>query len=551
MAKNEKNQTRRDFLKTAGIAGAAAAVSTILPGCAGTSTTGTTGGGNAPANWDYTSDVVVVGIGFAGLSSAISAFDAGASVNIIEKAAAAYEGGNSRVCGQCWIQPENVSDGKKYFLAMANGHESDFTDAFVTTWATEMMNNATWMAAQLGKTPTTFPIFNPELPGLAGGTSIQCYIVGGAGNSILWKPLRAVAATKGIPVYNQKQAATLYTNGDGVVVGVGATDLVTLKTVNFKANKGVILCSGGFEFNQSLKQNNLQAPCFGMGSPYNTGDGLTMARPLGADYWHMNQCLGPIWFGYYNPKVDPSWPNNLYQLNVSNADSVFIDAHGKRFVNEAKNDLHGKGFNEFFYFEANSVTEFYGYPRVPAWLVFGSAAAANPIVPGGTMGWTNLLGTYTWSKDNSTEVTNGWVLKANDLPTLAAAMATQNLTTYPIAAPDPNMAANMEAAINQYNTDAALTTPVDSVYGRTGIKALTAPFYAIQMSPGMVNTQGGPKRNEKAQIVDVNGTPIPHLFSSGELGSAYAWLYNGGGNVGECLAWGRIAAQNAVANAAV
>ena len=73
-----------------------------------------------------------------------------------------------------------------------------------------------------------------------------------------------------------------------------------------------------------------------------------------------------------------------------------------------------------------------------------------------------------------------------------------------------------------------------------------APFYAIEMSPCMLNTQGGPRRNEKAQIVRPGGAPIPRLYSAGELGSIYSYLYQGTGNIGECLVFGRIAGRNAV-----
>ena len=62
---------------------------------------------------------------------------------------------------------------------------------------------------------------------------------------------------------------------------------------------------------------------------------------------------------------------------------------------------------------------------------------------------------------------------------------------------------------------------------------------------GTFNTQGGPRRNEKAEIVRPDGTPIPRLYSAGELGSIYSYLYQGTGNLGECLAFGRIAGRNA------
>ena len=75
------------------------------------------------------------------------------------------------------------------------------------------------------------------------------------------------------------------------------------------------------------------------------------------------------------------------------------------------------------------------------------------------------------------------------------------------------------------------------------------PFYAVELSPSMLNTQGGPRRNEEGQIVRPDGTPIPRLYSAGELGSIYSYLYQGTGNIGECLAFGRISGCNAAAEA--
>ena len=74
-----------------------------------------------------------------------------------------------------------------------------------------------------------------------------------------------------------------------------------------------------------------------------------------------------------------------------------------------------------------------------------------------------------------------------------------------------------------------------------------APFYALELSPSMLNTQGGPRRNEHARIVRPDGSEIPRLYSAGELGSIYSYLYQGTGNLGECLAFGRIAGRNAAA----
>lgn len=45
----------------------------------------------------------------------------------------------------------------------------------------------------------------------------------------------------------------------------------------------------------------------------------------------------------------------------------------------------------------------------------------------------------------------------------------------------------------------------------------------------------------------MDGDPIPRLYAAGEFGSDYGMLYpGGGGNLAECIAFGRIAAENGV-----
>jgi len=64
----------------------------------------------------------------------------------------------------------------------------------------------------------------------------------------------------------------------------------------------------------------------------------------------------------------------------------------------------------------------------------------------------------------------------------------------------------------------------------------------------MVTTHGGGRRNGKAQILDPDKKPIPHLYSAGTFGSVLGRIYSVfGGNVGECCAFGRIAGRNAAA----
>jgi predicted oxidoreductase len=100
--------------------------------------------------------------------------------------------------------------------------------------------------------------------------------------------------------------------------------------------------------------------------------------------------------------------------------------------------------------------------------------------------------------------------------------------------------------------DALAVAGEDIDWGRSADKMAplaVPPFYALELTPAFVNTQGGPRRNEYAQVISINGTPIGRLFSAGELGSIYSFLYQGGANIGECFAFGRIAGRNAAAMA--
>jgi succinate dehydrogenase/fumarate reductase flavoprotein subunit len=87
----------------------------------------------------------------------------------------------------------------------------------------------------------------------------------------------------------------------------------------------------------------------------------------------------------------------------------------------------------------------------------------------------------------------------------------------------------------------------DSDFGRDPKRMApiqTPPFYAAEFVPAFTNTQGGPRRNSNAQVLDTNRKPIPRLYSAGELGALYSWHYQGGGNILECIVFGRIAGEH-------
>ena len=107
---------------------------------------------------------------------------------------------------------------------------------------------------------------------------------------------------------------------------------------------------------------------------------------------------------------------------------------------------------------------------------------------------------------------------------------------------------DLEATIARYNENCRNEVDPDFDRPKERLAALdTPPLYAVKLFPIMYNTQGGPRRNSHCQVVDPFDQPIPRLYSAGELGSFWGWMYNGGGNNAECFCTGQIAARHAVA----
>ena len=111
--KSKDKVSRRGFLKGAAVAAPAIAAGGLLN--AGPQSP------SIPKKWDRETDVVVVGSGFAGLSTAITVKDAGAKTVILEKMPQKYEGGNSRVSGNMWWTPTNLPEALQYMEALSNG----------------------------------------------------------------------------------------------------------------------------------------------------------------------------------------------------------------------------------------------------------------------------------------------------------------------------------------------------------------------------------------------------------------------------------------------
>ena len=108
-----------------------------------------------PATWDRQADVVVVGFGAAGAATAITAYDAGAKVILLDKAPEGHEGGNTRVAGQGYLNTSSVDKAITSLHALCGPYR--VPDPMVRVWAEEMGQNNAWVE-RIGGDPQVTPV---------------------------------------------------------------------------------------------------------------------------------------------------------------------------------------------------------------------------------------------------------------------------------------------------------------------------------------------------------------------------------------------------------
>lgn len=476
--------------------------------------------------WGMETDVVVLGTGFAGMAAAITVKDAGGEAVILEKMPREHEGGNSKVSGNMWWTPTNLPEALEYIEALCHG----LTDSeSIEALAGEMMRLNGWLET-LGVKPRPLGFFQPEHPELPGSGCVRTWSNNGvAAQGALWIPIREQVEKRGIEVLYETPASDLILAPETrEVIGVEAVS--GSKPISIKARRGVILACGGFEFDFEMQKQFLPGwPTYGRGTPGNTGDGIRMAQKAGAALWHMNNSLagiGCIIVPEYDPVMIPvGFPGNGY---------ILVDKTGQRFMNEFRENRHGFGHKENLLYFDGIIGDF---TRIPCYGIFDETTRARgPVVSamGWKFGWFSWFGGYAASRDNHKEIEKGWIVKGETLAELAEKLG---MTT-----------TALEATVSIYNEHCKNGKDPDFGRPERNMSPLEKPpFYCVKLYPATYNTQGGPRRNYRCQVVDPDNVPIKRLFSAGELGSFWGWMYNGGGNNAEAFCTGQIAGRNAAA----
>ena len=517
---------------------------------------------------DYVVDVVVLGYGGAGATTAIAAADAGATVLIVERQPEGAVRSNTRMSGGYIHSPDKNGDRqalKSYFVGLFSGKFSEAIPVGEDPKISERM--AEYWTEYSPRLHDWILSLDPQVKMLKTGGGAQYKNFPGAkecayavyrtsypdrvSNTVSTYNLPKEQATEGEALFRalengvnarKTQISILYgargesliTAPKGEVVGLIAEK--DGHKVRIRARKAVVLCSGGYEYNEAMRKAFL--PGLGKsgwafyGTPYNEGDGIRMGLDVGAGLTKAGACAARmIWAPpvYYN-----GMRIGVTTVGVGFAHSMVVNSLGKRFTNEAL--IMGGITNNMFYEKAGEQSlKTLTYDNMPSWQIFDSRIFDTKTLANLTRSTVGYGFVDYGAADNSDALKKGWIFKADSIEALAE-----------LIAKDPDNAGRMTPSLLAQTVkdfNAACQAGSDEAFGRSKstMKPVDqGPYYAIPLFAGGSNTKGGLSTDADKRVLDWFGRPIPGLFAVGEISCG---LNRGGAMLTECLVFGLVCGE--------
>lgn len=509
---------------------------------------------------DQEADVAVVGGGGAGLAAAIAAGQQGAKVVVIEKNAEV--GGDTLVCGAIYNTPDEelqkevtMTDAVKTTVEKALATEITSEDGkalqaevqkqwdeYKKSGRTDLFDTKEWYALQtwlggdqVANLDLVKVLCYNAYDGLQWiedlGMSFSDEIGQGAGS--LWQRthtstmqmgtgflstyVKNVDKDENVTVLTSCTGKELVTDESGAVTGVVCEDKAGNKfTVTAKS---VILATGGFaansrmvqEYNTSGKWDDLSKVATTNRFSCSQGDGITMAKAVGAGLTDMEQIqllyLGNTQDGQLT-KYPPRDVNGTDQI-------IFINKEGKRFVNEgARRDeiclASLRQTDGMFYMLESGDGAGYVDIKDPDW------RSADGF-------------TFQYLEEN------GYIIVADTLDEMAEKLGCS--------------ADDLKATVDAFNK--SVETGKDE-FGRTlySTKLENGPWVATPRKACVHHTMGGVTIDTETRVLNENGEAIKGLYAAGEItGGLHGANRLGGNAVVDTVVFGKLAGETAVADA--
>ncbi len=390
----------------------------------------------------------------------------------------------------------------------------------------------------------------------------------------------------GVAVHTGARARRLLTSGGrvtGAHLDMRATGITTGESVSgsaarreirgdepaageatVEARRGVILATGGFEWNEPLVRAHLRRPMDApAGVPSNTGDGLDMAIEAGATLGNMANAW---WAPMAQIPGEEAWGSPRYHLVLAERTrpgSIMVNAAGRRFCNEAANyNSLGGAFHEL-------------RPGSPGADTSGSATSGSSSGTSGSSG-SGAPGPGMPDSGTRDEIDfSAWLIcddryrrryplpgckrgaeppawihrgdtladlaRAIGVPVEALAATVAEFNRHAAAGRDPAFGRG-ESVYDRFNGDRRLPGPAATL-GTLD----EPPFYAIAIRIGALGTSGGPRTDERGRVLARDGGTIPGLWAAGNVMAApTATVYAGaGGTLGPAMTFGYLAGSDA------
>ncbi len=296
--------------------------------------------------------------------------------------------------------------------------------------------------------------------------------------------LLAGCLARGCRVETSARVIELITDDQGAVIGAWFSRDGSLTRV--AASRGVVLASGGFEWDALRRAAHFPGPFDAISSPRtNEGDGHRMAQAVGARLAHMDQAN-------ISGSLPTRYEGQPYGLSVFfqyEPNAILVNRHGVRFTNEFAFNL-GEALDQ----RAGAA----GLPRhLPAWLIADARLLWRAPL---------LLG-YALRR-------RGWMRMARTPAALALKLGLEP--------------AVLEQTLRRFNGFCARGIDEDFHRHRSGghrqgdrrfhggmMNISRAPYIAVPFNRSFLATKGGPRTDEFGRVIHLDGHVIPGLFCAG------------------------------------
>lgn len=445
-----------------------------------------------PNNLANNYDVIIIGSGGAGLTSAIQAYELGLNPVILEKMDKI--GGNT-------TRASSGMNAAETLVQLKHKVVDSFEDFYAETYKgggeqnnQELLKYFTEHSALAIDWLNDHNIELDDLTITGGMSKMRTHrpsSMAAIGGFLVTELLKQVALDN-IPLFTNVKVDALLTDDDGVVTGVKATANDQEVVINGKA---VVLATGGFGAGKDLLAK-YRPDLDGLNTtnqPGATGDGINLATAVGAKLVDMDQVQ-------VHPTVQQDTDHAfLIGEAVRGEGAILVNNEGQRFVNELDT-------------RKNVTAAIDGLGGTGAYLIFDR----------GIRNRAKAIEFYD---------SIGLVKTADSLPELAEVTG---LTGNHLA---DTVATWNQAVADHNDADFNRTTGMDR-------DIASGPFYSIHIAPAVHYTMGGVAINHKTEVQNESGQAIQGLYAAGEIvGGLHGNNRIGGNSIAETIIFGRQAGQ--------